>query len=50
MTATIDKKRAEHQYWRVIVTFIDGETSGNRVFKDRAKAEKFLPAKRNQRS
>ena len=31
----------EHHYWRVIVTYSDGETSGNRVFNDRAKAEKF---------
>jgi transketolase len=36
-----DKKKAEHHYWRVIVTYSDGETSGNRVFKDRAKAETF---------
>jgi hypothetical protein len=40
MSATKDKK-AEHRYWRVIVTYSDGETSGNRVFKDRAKAERF---------
>jgi hypothetical protein len=31
----------EHHYWRVIVTYSDNETSGNRVFKDRAKAERF---------
>jgi hypothetical protein len=30
-----------HHYWRVIVMYSDGETSGNRVFKDRAKAERF---------
>jgi len=41
MTATKDKKRAEHHYWRVIVTYSDGETSANRVFKDRGKAETF---------
>jgi hypothetical protein len=41
MTATKDKKKAEHHYWRVIVTYSDGETSGNRVFKDHAKAERF---------
>jgi hypothetical protein len=28
-------------YWRVTVTHSDGETSGNRVFKDRAKAEQW---------
>ena len=41
MNATKDKKKAEHHYWRVIVTYSDGETSGNRVFKDREKAEEW---------
>ncbi len=41
MPATKDKKEAEYQYWRVIVTYNDGETSGNRVFKDREKAEEW---------
>jgi len=41
MTATKDNKKAEHHYWRVIVTYSDNETSSNRVFKDRAKAESF---------
>jgi len=40
MTTAKDKK-AEHQYWRVIVTYSDNETSGNRVFKDREKAEEW---------
>ena len=42
MSAT-DKGRtkAEHHYWRVIVTYSDGETSGNRVFKDHEKAEEW---------
>jgi len=31
----------ERHYWRVIVLYSDGETSGNRVCKDRAKAETF---------
>jgi hypothetical protein len=31
----------EHHYWRVIVTYSDNETSGNRVFKDRKKAEEW---------
>jgi IMP dehydrogenase/GMP reductase len=35
------KKKFEHHYWRVIVRYRDGETSGNRVFKDREKAERF---------
>ena len=38
MVKNITTKR-EHHYFRVIVTYSDGETSGNRVFKDRAKAE-----------
>ena len=40
MTTAKDKK-AEHHYWRVIVTYSDGETSGNRVFKNREKAEEW---------
>jgi hypothetical protein len=35
------KKTADRWYWRVIITYSDGETSGNRVFKVRAKAEKW---------
>ncbi len=27
-----EKRKQEHHYWRVIVTYNDGETSGNRVF------------------
>ncbi len=42
MSATNNgKKKAEYHYWRVIVTYSDNESSGNRVFKDRAKAERF---------
>jgi hypothetical protein len=33
------KAEREHHYFRVVITYSDGETSGNRVFKDRAKAE-----------
>jgi hypothetical protein len=33
--------KAEHRYFRVIVTYSDGETSGNRAFKDREKAEEW---------
>ncbi len=36
-----EKRKQEHHYWRVIVTYNDGETSGNRVFKDREKAEEW---------
>jgi hypothetical protein len=38
------KEKAEPErrhYFRVIITYSDGETSGNRVFKDRAKAERW---------
>jgi len=47
MSATKDKK-AEHHYWRVTVTYNNGETSGNRVFKDREKAEEW--ANRQEKS
>jgi hypothetical protein len=33
--------KAEHHYFRVVVTYNNGETSGNRVFKDREKAEEW---------
>jgi hypothetical protein len=33
--------KSEHRYFRVIVTYSDGETSGNRAFKDREKAEEW---------
>ena len=33
--------KAEHHYYRVVITYSDGETSGNRVFKDRKKAEEW---------
>jgi hypothetical protein len=35
------RKKAEHHYWRVILTYSDNGTSGNRVFKDREKAEEW---------
>jgi hypothetical protein len=37
----------EHHYWRVIVIYSDGKTSGNRVFKDRAKVETFAARQRS---
>lgn len=40
--------KAEHHYFRVVITYSDGETSGNRVFKDRGKAERW--AERQNRS
>jgi len=43
-----DKAKVEHHHWRVIVTYDDGETSGNRVFSDREKAERW--AERQRRS
>jgi|ERR1051326_1987927 hypothetical protein len=41
MDATKDKEKAEHHYFRVIITYNNSETSGNRVFKDREKAEEW---------
>jgi hypothetical protein len=41
MTKTKRKAQREHHYLRVIITFNDGETSGNRVFKDKTKAEEY---------
>ena len=35
------KAEREHHYWRVVIVFSDNETSGNRVFKDRDKAERW---------
>ena len=42
------RAKVKIDYWRVFVTYTDGEMSGNRVFKDRAKAE--LWAKRQEES
>ena len=33
--------KAEHQYFRVVITYNSGETSGNRIFKDRENAEEW---------
>jgi hypothetical protein len=35
------KAEREYHYWRVVIVFSDNETSGNRVFKDRDKAERW---------
>ena len=35
------KAERELHYWRVVVVYSDNETSGNRVFKDRGKAEQW---------
>ena len=35
------KAEREHHYWRVLIVFSDNETSGNRIFKDRDKAEQW---------
>jgi len=49
MSSNKDENKIEHHYWRVIVTYYDNETSGNRVFKDRAKAEKWAERQRKSR-
>jgi len=46
MTSAKEKKKTEYRYLRVIVTYSDGETSGNRVFKSRAKAETWAHSAR----
>jgi len=40
---TMPKKKAqrEHHYIQVVITYSDGETSANRVFKDKIKAEGY---------
>jgi hypothetical protein len=35
------KAQCEHQYFRGVITYTDGETSANRVFKDKTRAEEF---------
>jgi hypothetical protein len=34
-------KPTERRYYRVFITYNDGESSGHHVFKDRAKAERW---------
>ena len=41
--ADSEKRKQEYRYLRVIITYSDGETSGNRVFKDRERAEDWAP-------
>jgi hypothetical protein len=41
-----DKVERAHHYFRVFITYSDGETSGNRVFKDRDKAERSAERQR----
>jgi len=36
-----NKAEREYHYFRVVITYSDGETSGNRIFKDRRKAEQW---------
>ena len=36
---TRTKSERKLHYWRVVITYSDNETSGNRIFKDREKAE-----------
>ena len=48
MVKNSKNEKREHHYFRVLVTYTDGETSGNRVFKDREKAGKW--AERQRRS
>jgi hypothetical protein len=40
------KAQRPHQYFRVVITYTDGETSANKVFKDKTKAEKWASRQR----
>jgi len=48
LTDSLPAPERQIAYWRVVVFYNDGETSGNRVFKDRTKAERW--AKRQEKS
>lgn len=48
MAKNNNKAQRHFPYFRVVVTYVDGETSGHKVFKDRARAEWW--AERQQRS
>ncbi len=39
----------ESQNWRVVVTYVDGETSGHKVYKDQADAEKWAERQRKSK-
>jgi len=41
--------KPEHHYFRVVITYSDGETSGNRVFKDREKAVRWATRQKKSR-
>ena len=48
MSKNKNKPQRHFPYFRVVVTYTDGKTSGHKVFKDRAKAEWW--AERQERS
>jgi hypothetical protein len=35
------KVKRKHDYWRVVIVYVDNETSGNRVFNDLARAKRW---------
>lgn len=41
MPKTKKKAQREYHYFRVVITYIDGETSGHKIYHDRTKAEKW---------
>lgn len=43
-----DYNPGQIEYWRVVIIYTDGETSGNRIFRDQFKAEQW--AKRQEKS
>jgi archaeosine-15-forming tRNA-guanine transglycosylase len=44
-----NRKQRAIDYIRVVITYNHGETSGNRVFKDRAKAERWAERQRKSK-
>jgi hypothetical protein len=35
------KAKRKHNYWRVVIVYVDGESSGNRVFRDLNRAKRW---------
>jgi hypothetical protein len=42
------RAKRKHKYWRVVIVYIDNETSGNRVFNDLDRAKRW--AERQEKS
>jgi hypothetical protein len=44
------KSKRKIDYWRVVIVYSDGETSANRIFKDKNKAASWAANKRSRMS